>query len=201
MMTGDEYRATLGGGRATFFFEGDRIEDIRSHPILGVATNVVADCYDRFYSPESEARSPLMGVPKFAQELKDRIPLLHSADMLAHVTYSSIMTLITAANRMPDMPVYTDRIMAYVEEMQRKDLRITQCITDAKGDRGLPPGKQPDPDSYCRRHGKCGLFCPNFAPRSRSNVQRRRLCASAAHMRPAAPAPMMMTTNFCMHEV
>ena len=150
MMTGDEYRATLGGGRATFFFEGDRIEDIRSHPILGVATNVVADCYDRFYSPESEARSPLMGVPKFAQELKDRIPLLHSADMLAHVTYSSIMTLITAANRMPDMPVYTDRIMAYVEEMQRKDLRITRCITDAKGDRGLPPGKQPDPESYCQ---------------------------------------------------
>ena len=55
-----------------------------------------------------------------------------------------------AANRMPDMPIYNDRIMAYVEEMQRKDLRITQCITDATGDRSLPPGKRSDPDSYCR---------------------------------------------------
>jgi 4-hydroxybutyryl-CoA dehydratase/vinylacetyl-CoA-Delta-isomerase len=97
------------------FFEGDRIEGIPSHPILGVTTNVVADCYGRFYSPGSEARSPLMGEPKSAQELKDRIPLLHSADMLAHVPYSSIMTLITATNRMPDMPIYNDRIMAYVE--------------------------------------------------------------------------------------
>ena len=149
MMTGDEYRASLDDGRATYF-EGERVDDIPGHPILGVAATVVADCYDRFYSPEAVARSPLMGVPKSSQELKDRIPLLHSADMLAHVTYSSIMTLITAGGRMPDMPVYNERITAYVAEMQASDRRITQCITDAKGDRGLPPGKQPDPDSYCR---------------------------------------------------
>ncbi|MFP6708160.1 MAG: 4-hydroxyphenylacetate 3-hydroxylase N-terminal domain-containing protein [Alphaproteobacteria bacterium] len=149
MLTGEQYRASLDDGRATYF-EGERIDDIPNHPILGVACNVAADCYDRFYAPEADARSPLMGTLKSAQELKDRIPLLHSADMLAHVTYSSIMTLITAAGRMPDMPVYNARIMAYVEEMQAKDLRITQCITDAKGDRSLPPGKQPDPDSYCR---------------------------------------------------
>ncbi len=149
MLTGEQYRATLDDGRATFF-EGERVDDIPSHPIMGVAADVVADCYDRFYSPGPDARSPLMGIPKSAEELKDRIPLLHSADMLAHVTYSSIMTLITAAGRMPDMPVYNERIMTYVEKMQQNDRRITQCITDAKGDRSLPPGKQPDPDSYCR---------------------------------------------------
>ncbi|MDE0941093.1 MAG: 4-hydroxyphenylacetate 3-hydroxylase [Alphaproteobacteria bacterium] len=149
MLTGKEYLATLDDGRATYF-EGERVDDIPNHPIMGVAATVVANCFDRFYSPGADARSPLMGVPKSAQELKDRIPLLHSADMLAHVTYSSIMTLITAAGRMPDMPVYNKRIMAYVEEMQASDRRITQCITDAKGDRSLPPGKQSDPDSYCR---------------------------------------------------
>jgi 4-hydroxybutyryl-CoA dehydratase/vinylacetyl-CoA-Delta-isomerase len=149
MMTGDEYRASLDDGRATYF-EGERVDDIPNHPIMGVAATVVADCYDRFYSADADARSPLMGIPKSSQELKDRIPLLHSADMLAHVTYSSIMTLITAGGRMPDMPVYNERITAYVAEMQASDRRITQCITDAKGDRGLPPGKQPDPDSYCR---------------------------------------------------
>jgi 4-hydroxybutyryl-CoA dehydratase/vinylacetyl-CoA-Delta-isomerase len=111
MMTGDEYRASLDDGRATFF-EGDRVDDIPGHPILGVAATVVADCYDRFHSPGAEARSPLMGIPKSAQELKDRVPLLHSADMLAHTTYSSIMTLITAAGRMPDKPLYNERIMA-----------------------------------------------------------------------------------------
>ena len=63
MMTGDEYRASLDDGRATYF-EGERVDDIPGHPILGVAATVVADCYDRFYSPEADARSPLMGVPK-----------------------------------------------------------------------------------------------------------------------------------------
>ncbi len=139
MMTGAEYRASLDDGRATFF-EGDRIDDIPGHPILGVATDVVADCYDRFYSPGSEARSPLMGVPKSAQELKDRIPLLHSADMLAHVTYSSFMSLIIAANRMPDIPGYTVRFIAHVQEMQRNYLRLTHSHTHSKLARGLPPG-------------------------------------------------------------
>ena len=46
-----------------------------------------------------------MGEPKSAQELKDRIPLLHSADMLAHVPYSSIMTLITAACHPANSPI------------------------------------------------------------------------------------------------
>ncbi len=147
MMTGDEYRASLNDGRATFF-EGERVDDIPNHPVMGVAADVVAACYDGFYSPDPDARSPLMGIPKSAEELKNRMPLLHDADMLAHTTYSSIMTLITAAGRMPDQPVYNERIMAYVEEMQKKDVRIIQCITDAKGDRSLPPGKQPDPDAY-----------------------------------------------------
>ncbi|MBT4487459.1 MAG: 4-hydroxyphenylacetate 3-hydroxylase, partial [Rhodospirillaceae bacterium] len=149
MLTGEQYRATLDDGRATYF-EGERVDDIPNHPIMGVAADVVADCYDRFYSADADAQSPLVGIPKSAQELKERIPLLHSADMLAHVTYSSIMTLITAGGRLPDMPVYNERIQAYVADMQAQDRRITQCITDAKGDRGLPPGKQPDPDSYCR---------------------------------------------------
>ena len=33
---------------------------------------------------------------------------------------------------------------------QRKDVRIVECITDAKGDRSRPPGKQDDPDAYTR---------------------------------------------------
>ena len=37
---------------------------------------------------------------------------------------------------------------AFVEDAQRRDVRITQCITDAKGDRSRPPGQQDDPDAY-----------------------------------------------------
>jgi 4-hydroxybutyryl-CoA dehydratase/vinylacetyl-CoA-Delta-isomerase len=147
MMTGNEYRASLADGRATYF-EGERIEDLPGHPVLGTAVDVVADCYDRLYDPAPNAESPLLGVPKSAEALKARIPILHDADMLAHVTYQSIMTLITAAGRMPELPLYGERIRKFVAEAQAADVRITECITDGKGDRSLPPGKQPDADSY-----------------------------------------------------
>lgn len=149
MMTGAEYRATLDDGRATYF-EGERVDDVAGHPILGKAVDVAAACYDRFHSPEPGARSPLMSVPRSADELKAMIPLLHQADLVSHTTYQSIMTLITAAGRMPDCPQYGARIRAFVDDMQARDLRVTECITDAKGDRSLPPGKQADADAYCR---------------------------------------------------
>ena len=149
MMTGDDYRRSLNDGRATFF-EGERVDDVVSHPVLGVSVDRVAASYDRWYSPEPGAKSPLMGIAGSAEELRARIPILHETDIVSHVTYQSIMTLTTAASRMAELPEYVARIGAYVEEMQSRDLRISECITDAKGDRSLPPGKQDDPDAYTR---------------------------------------------------
>jgi 4-hydroxybutyryl-CoA dehydratase / vinylacetyl-CoA-Delta-isomerase len=148
MMTGTQYRASLDDGRATFF-EGERVKDLPGHPILGPAVDVVARCYDRFHSAAPGAQSPLMSVARSAADLKARLPLLHEADLVAHVTYQSIMTLTTAAARVGDGR-YAERVAAYVAGIQARDLRVTECITDAKGDRSLPPGKQADPDAYTR---------------------------------------------------
>lgn len=150
MMTGEAYLRSLDDGRATYF-EGERIDDIPGHPVLGAAARVVAGAYDRLYSPDEDAISPIMAVPRSAADLKARIPLLHEADLVAHVTYQAVMTLITAGGRIAaDCPQYNERIRAFVSEAQVRDLRVTECITDAKGDRGLSPGQQPDPDAYTR---------------------------------------------------
>jgi 4-hydroxybutyryl-CoA dehydratase/vinylacetyl-CoA-Delta-isomerase len=146
MMTGAQYRASLDDGRSVFF-EGERVKDLPGHKILGPAVDVVARCYDRFHSTAPGAQSPLMTVPRSVEDLKARIPLLHEADLVAHVTYQSIMTLTTAANRIGDRR-YAERVGQYVRRVQERDLRITECITDAKGDRSLPPGKQKDADAY-----------------------------------------------------
>jgi len=58
------------------------------------------------------------------------------------------MTLTTAAGKVPSGSAYVERIHAYVDEAKRRDIRVTECITDAKGNRSLPPGKQEDPDVY-----------------------------------------------------
>ncbi len=150
MMTGSQYKDSLKDGRATYF-EGERIADVVGHPILGQSVDQVAATYERWYAPGPEARNPLMGIPHSAEELRARIPLIHDADIVSHVTYQSIMTLTTAASRISkDCPRYVERIGVFVDEAQKRDIRITECITDAKGDRSLPPGRQDDPDAYTR---------------------------------------------------
>ena len=75
--------------------------------------------------------------------------LHETVDLLTHVTYASIMTLLTAADRIEDqLPENAQRIRSYVDDVQKKDLRVTQCITDAKGDRSRRAGNQDDPDAY-----------------------------------------------------
>lgn len=150
MMTGDEYRASLNDGRETFF-EGKQIDDLPGHPILGQTVDSAAAGYDRFYDPAEGAIGVFMAVPTSAAELREQVELHETVDLLTHVTYASIMTLLTAADRIEaELPENAQRIRAYVKEAQRKDLRLTECITDAKGDRSRRPGNQDDPDAYVR---------------------------------------------------
>ncbi|MEQ9450472.1 MAG: 4-hydroxyphenylacetate 3-hydroxylase N-terminal domain-containing protein [Pseudomonadales bacterium] len=148
MMTGDEYAASLDDGRETYF-EGKRIVDLPGHPLLGITVKSAAAGYDRFYDPTPGAVGAFMVVPSSADELRQQVELHESVDLLTHVTYASIMTLLTAADRIEgELPENAARIRAYVKEVQAKDLRITQCITDAKGDRSRRAGNQDDPDAY-----------------------------------------------------
>ena len=150
MLTGEQYRKSLLDGRAVYF-DGERVDSLPDHPVLGDCVDRVAAEYDRMWQPGQSATSPLTAVPRSATELKEQIPLLHEYGMMAHVTHTSIMTLTTAAGQMGDVsPDSVERIQAYVEEAQRADVRITQCITDAKGDRSRPPSRQDDPDAYVR---------------------------------------------------
>jgi len=150
MMTGDEYRRSLDDGRETYF-EGKQVFDIANDPILGITVDSAASGYDRFYDPTPNAVGAFMSVPGSAKQLREQVELHETVDLLTHVTYASIMTLLTAADRIEaTLPENAARIRAYVADAQRRDIRITQCITDSKGDRGRRPGAQDDPDHYVR---------------------------------------------------
>ena len=150
MMTGQEYRQSLDDGRETVF-EGEHVANVATHPILSITVDSAAAGYDRFYKPGSGAVGEFMKVPRSAAELREQVELHETVDLLTHVTYASCMTLLTAADRIEDtLPENAARIRTYVEEVQIKDLRITQCITDAKGDRSRRPSNQDDPDQFVR---------------------------------------------------
>jgi 4-hydroxybutyryl-CoA dehydratase/vinylacetyl-CoA-Delta-isomerase len=150
MMTGDEYRRSLDDDRETYF-EGKQVFDIANHPLLGITVDSAAAGYDRFYDPAPGAVGAFMKVPGSAQELREQVELHETVDLLTHVTYASIMTLLTAADRIEaTLPENAARIRAYVADAQTRDIRITQCITDSKGDRSRRPAQQDDPDQYVR---------------------------------------------------
>jgi 4-hydroxybutyryl-CoA dehydratase / vinylacetyl-CoA-Delta-isomerase len=150
MMTGDQYRASLNDGRETYF-EGEPVDDVAAHPLLGITVDSAAAGYDRFYDPTPGAVGAFMMVPGSAKELREQVELHETVDLLTHVTYASIMTLLTAADRIEStLPENAARIRAYVKDAQQRDIRITQCITDSKGDRSRRPAQQDDPDQYVR---------------------------------------------------
>lgn len=154
MLTGRQYKESLKDGRKVYF-EGRLIEDFGSEPALAIPLQAIADGYDKYYSAEPGAVNPLTIAPRSAEELRDRIPVITEMDLLLNVTYQSLMTLLVAAGRLEDhAPEFIPRIKAYVEDARRRDIRITECITDAKGDRSLAPAKQSDPDAYVRVVGR-----------------------------------------------
>jgi hypothetical protein len=134
MMTGEEYKASLFDGRATFF-EGKRVDDIPAHRFLGPPAQRVADDYDWLLTQAVDGHSPINDVPKSPDELRAKVDLVHRAGMMAHVTYTSIMTLATTQGKLSDIaPQYVERIDGYIRDAQARDIRITQCIGDGVPD-------------------------------------------------------------------
>lgn len=148
MMTGMQYRESLKDGRR-IYFDGALIEDCFTHPsLMSAAANVKAS-YDHYYNPTEGAISEYMHVPQSAQALRSHY--MRHSDMLTEITFASAMTLLTAGERITKTrPQGRDNIRAFVQQLQLGDLRITECITDAKGDRSRSPVKQDDPDAYLR---------------------------------------------------
>jgi 4-hydroxybutyryl-CoA dehydratase/vinylacetyl-CoA-Delta-isomerase len=150
MLTGAEYIASLDDGRATYF-EGRHVPDLMQEQAFAVPARAIAAGYDRHYSASPDATNPLVVAPRSVEELRHRADVVHTMDLALAVTYGSLMTLLTAAPRMSGVdPIYRERLAAYVDDATRRDIRIAECITDAKGNRTLPPSQQDDPDAYVR---------------------------------------------------
>lgn len=150
MRTGAQYIASLSDGRATYQ-GGRRIVDFMAEPSFARPAEWIAEGYDRYYSNDAGAMNPMLLAPRSKEELSERGREVIELDIALNVTYQSLMTLLTASPRLNGLdPVYHERIKSYVEWAIDQDVRICECITDAKGDRSLHPGQQPDRDAYVR---------------------------------------------------
>ena len=150
-MDGKAYRASLADGRR-IYRDGERVEDLASHP--GFAPNIdrAAETYDRFHkdpAAKAEYWTPATGVEAMRERATAHV------DELTSATHTSVMTLLTAADRIAGVrPQAREAVANYVAGVHARDERITECITDAKGDRAKPPHLQEDKDAYLRVVGR-----------------------------------------------
>lgn len=149
MMTGAEYLDSLRDGRRVYL-DGERIDDVTADPGLAGAARIVADGYDALHQDGDEARNPVFVIPRNADDLRDRCDLLVQHDVTLSLS-AVAMALLSSADRLTQAdPAAGERIRAWFDDCARRDVRFGELITDAKGDRSLPPSRQDDPDLYVR---------------------------------------------------
>lgn len=168
LMTGEQYIESLRKLKTKVYVFGERVENFVDHPIIRPSINSVAMTYDLAHDPEyaelMTATSNLTGktVNRFChlhQSTDDLIKKVKMQRLLGNKTASCFQRCVgmDAFNAIWSTTFEVDEkygttyhanFRKYLEFVQENDLTIDGAMTDPKGDRGLSPSKQADPDMY-----------------------------------------------------
>ena len=167
LMSAAEYRDSLRRYRPRVFVNGARVESVADEPLLAPGIAGVGVTYD---FARMEAHAPVM-TAKQARTGKTVNRMLHinetSDDLLSkleavrllcqtcgcaqrYLTHDALNAFYQATKR-TDAAHGTDyhaRFLAYLDDVQARDLTLGVAMTDAKGDRSLRPSRQANPDVY-----------------------------------------------------
>jgi 4-hydroxybutyryl-CoA dehydratase / vinylacetyl-CoA-Delta-isomerase len=132
MLTGEQYRASIRGYRASYL-EGERIQDPTEHPLIKSSVDWVAETYDRFYSSEPGAINPMFGLPHTREELQRQMERLLVSDLTASQT-AGCMALATIAPRIgATNDDFRRRLEQFLASCLAADVRIAVAQQDAGG--------------------------------------------------------------------
>ncbi|MCC6157892.1 MAG: 4-hydroxyphenylacetate 3-hydroxylase family protein [Deltaproteobacteria bacterium] len=170
MMTPHEYEDSLRKLRLVVYMFGRRVENPVDDPIIRPSMNAVAKTYEMASRPEfaeimtATSHLTLRRINRFthiAQSTHDLLMRTKMGRLMgAHtgccfqrcVGMDALAALsITTFNMDARLGTkYNERFSRYLADVQDRDLVCDGAMTDPKGDRSLPPHRQPDPDVYLR---------------------------------------------------
>ena len=168
MMTGEQYVESMRKMNLQVYMFGKKIDNPVDDPILRPSLNSVKATYDLAQDPQYE---DLMTVTSaLTGEKINRFLNIHrsTTDLMNKVKMQRMLGQKTAAcfQRCVGMDAcnavysttyevdqkygtsYHDNFKKFLTECQKKDYTIDGAMTDPKGDRGLAPHAQEDPDMY-----------------------------------------------------
>ena len=168
MMTAEQYEESLRRLNLVVHMFGKRLENVVDDPIIRPSMKAVAKTYELAHRPEHEdimtATSHITGkkINRFThihQNIGDLVKKSKMGRLLGRETgccfqrcvgMDSLNALSIVTFNIDEKygTEYYKRFLKYLEYVQENDLTCDGAMTDPKGDRSLPPHKQPDPDQY-----------------------------------------------------
>ena len=168
LKTAEEYEESLRKLNLKIYLLGELVTDPVDHPIIRPSMNSVKMTYALAQDPQYEdlmtATSHLTGkkVNRFChlhQGTEDLVNKIKMQRLLGQKTGSCFQRCVgmDAINSVDSVTFemddklgteYHKRFLKFLAMMQEDDLTVDGAMTDPKGDRGLAPSKQADPDQY-----------------------------------------------------
>ncbi|UCG09073.1 MAG: hypothetical protein JSV83_10650 [Desulfobacterales bacterium] len=171
LISAEQYKESLNDGRVVYY-KGEKIENVATHPDLGVCADLMAIDYEMAENPEfrdlAVIKDPESGAeisryyykPQNADDLLKAHELIVKATELgdgyiplAHDIGADALNAINITANMIGNQDYIDRIENYRKTLQQEDLATCAGVTCVKGDRMLRPSDpgQAHPDFYIRK--------------------------------------------------
>jgi len=168
MMTPQQYEESLRRLNLVVYMFGKRIENVVDDPIIRPSMNAVAKTYEMAMRPEYEdimtATSHITGkrINRFThihQNIDDLVKKSKMGRLLGRATGCcfqrcvgmdalNALSIVTYDIDQKHGTSYCKRFIDYLTYVQENDLTCDGAMTDPKGNRGLPPHKQTDPDMF-----------------------------------------------------
>ena len=168
MMTGAQYEESLRKMNFKVYLQGERVENPVDHPIIRPSMNSVKATYELAELPEYEdlmtATSHLSGkkINRFChlhQSTDDLVKKVKMQRLLGQKTGACFQRCVgmDAINAVDSVTfemdqklgtTYHERFNKFLIRMQEEDWTVDGAMTDPKGDRGLAPHQQADPDLF-----------------------------------------------------
>lgn len=169
-MTKEQYIESLRKMNLKVYLMGELVDNPVDHPMILPSMNSVAMTYELAEKPEY--RELMTATSNLTGKTINRFCHLHQStdDLVKKVKMQRLLGQKTAAcfQRCVGMDAfnaiysttyeidkkhgteYHKRFTDYLKFVQENDLTVDGAMTDPKGDRGLSPSKQADPDQYLR---------------------------------------------------
>lgn len=167
MKNSEEYLTDLRQLKRCAYILGERVDDFSAHPLIKPSLNALGRTYDLACDPDHSATFTRPGLDGGAVNLftslhrstDDLVNKVKALRILGQQTGTCFQRCVgwDALNTLDSLTFemdrslgsnYYQRFCSYLLYVQRHDLVINGAMTDVKGDRGLRPGKQLDPDSF-----------------------------------------------------